>query len=54
MNTDTVWQVITGAIILAIIVLLVKPNSPGPDAVKAISESLANLVKSATGYTSNT
>jgi hypothetical protein len=49
MNTDTFWQVLTGAIILAIIFMLVRPNSPAASAVASVSGALTALVTTATG-----
>jgi hypothetical protein len=45
---DTVWSVLIGVIILAIIFMLVRPNSPTLQAVNDISDSLAALISTAT------
>ncbi len=48
------WSVITGVIILAIIYMLVRPNSPAATAITQVSDALSALVQTATGYTSGT
>jgi hypothetical protein len=50
MNSDTLWQVATGAVIIAIVYMLVRPGSPGAKAVADISGALASMIKTATGY----
>lgn len=49
--SDTVMTFVTGAIIVAIVFLLVRPGSPAGTAVKDVSSALAGLVKTTTGYT---
>lgn len=43
------WMIVVGAIYLAIIVALVKPDSPVAGAVNGISTAFATLVATATG-----
>jgi len=52
--SDTVWQLITGAVVIAIIFMLVRPNSPGPKFVEDISNAFASIIKTATGFTNPT
>lgn len=47
---DTAWEVIIGAVYIAIIFTLVRPNSKGPAVVNSILDALTDLVKSTTGY----
>jgi hypothetical protein len=51
MNSDTVWELITGAVIVAVIFMLVRPGSPAAAAVIVMSDGLSALVTTATGYT---
>lgn len=53
MNAKTVWEIITGTVIVAIIFMLVRPGSPAASAIKQISDALQSLVTTATGYTGN-
>ena len=53
MNKDTIWQTITGAIIVAIIYMLVRPDSPAATAIAQVSDALQNLVTTATAYTAS-
>lgn len=54
MSKDTVWQLIVGAIILAIIFLLVRPGAPTAAAIQDVSDALQGLLKTATDYTVTT
>lgn len=45
----TVGSFIWAVIVIAIIYLLVRPNSPGPAFVATTSGALANVVRAATG-----
>lgn len=49
--SDTLFSFITAIIIVAVIFLLVRPGSPAGTAIKDVSNALAGLVKTATGYT---
>lgn len=40
---------LTGIIILAVLFVLVRPNSQGPSLITAVTGGLANLVSAATG-----
>lgn len=51
MSVTNIWQVITAAIILAVIFMLVRPGSPAATAVKDVSDALQALVKTSTGFT---
>lgn len=53
MNKDTIWETITGAIIVAIVYVLVRPGSPAATAVTQVSDALQALVKTATDYTAS-
>jgi hypothetical protein len=50
MSKDDVWQFIIGAIIVAIIYMLVRPGAPAAAAVQDVSTALAGLIKTATDY----
>lgn len=50
MNGDTIWQVIIGAVIVAIIFTLVRPNSPGASAISQISTALEDIIHTTTSY----
>jgi uncharacterized membrane protein len=43
--TDTAWAFIIGAFYIAIIYMLVRPNSPGPQLVNTVAAAMAALVK---------
>jgi hypothetical protein len=45
------WTLVIGMIYVAILYVLVKPGSNGANAVKGLSNALANLVSTATGGT---
>jgi hypothetical protein len=45
------WTLLIGLIYVAILFVLVKPGSPGADAVKGLSNALSSLVTTATGGT---
>ena len=45
----TAQAFLTGIIIIAILFVLVRPDSQGPQLVSGVSSGLANLVQSATG-----
>lgn len=47
---STLAQFITGTVIVAIIYMLVRPNSAGPKVVGQVSDALSDLVRSTTGY----
>jgi hypothetical protein len=53
MKNKGLWELVTGVIIIAIIFMLVRPGSPAGTAVTDLSEALAALVGTATGYTSS-
>lgn len=44
-----VGSFVTAMILIAIVYLLVRPGSPGPEFVKTTSEALATVVRAATG-----
>lgn len=50
MNSDDLWQILSGIFIIAIIFMLVRPGSPAAQAVSDISDALAALIKTATNY----
>lgn len=52
--TDDIAFLITGIIYLAIILILVRPSSPGPAIVNNIFTALTDLVKGTTGYNNDT
>lgn len=47
---DSVWQLIIGSIILAIIFTLVRPGAPGAAAIKDVSDALSGLIGTTTDY----
>jgi dolichol kinase len=50
---DTIWQLVIGVIIVAIIFTLVRPGSPSGSAITQISDALASLIGTATEYNVN-
>lgn len=48
--SGTVGQVLAGIMVLGIIYMLVRPGSPGSDAVKTIGDALSALTRAATGF----
>lgn len=46
--SDNLWMVFIGSIYVAIIYMLVRPNSPGPQLVNTVAAALAALVKGVT------
>lgn len=49
--TDDIGFLLAGVIYLAIILILVRPSSPGPTIINNIFTALTDLVKGTTGYT---
>ena len=49
--SDTAWQLITGAIIVAVVYMLVRPGSPASTAIEQVSSALAATIATATQYT---
>jgi hypothetical protein len=49
-NKDMIWQVIIGALMIAVIYMLVRPGAPTATAVTDISDALSALIKTATDY----
>lgn len=47
--TETIWQLLTGAVVIAIIYVLVRPSSNAGQAVQDIGNALAALIKTAAG-----
>ena len=45
------WDLIAGFFIIAIVFMLVRPNSPGAKAVQGFSDTLSNLIATAVGET---
>lgn len=50
---DLTWELVTGAIIVAVIYMLVRPGSPAASAVEQVSAALSALVATATQYQYN-
>lgn len=50
MNGDTVWKLLTGFVLIAIIFMLVRPQSPASKAVTNVSDALTAMLQAATGY----
>lgn len=48
------WYFLLGLIYIAILVVLVRPNSPASSAVASLSNGLSSLVTTAIGGTPNT
>jgi hypothetical protein len=48
---DSAWAIVIGAIYIAIVMMLVRPNSKGPAIINTIFAALSDLVKGSTGYT---
>jgi hypothetical protein len=51
---QSVWYVIAAIIYLAIIMLLVRPSSKGPQLIGSILDALTNLIQGTTGYGTQT
>jgi hypothetical protein len=51
MNKDTVFTFVAAIIYLAILYMLVRPSSKGPELVKNISGALSDLIRGSVGYT---
>lgn len=45
-----VWEVLIGALYLAIVFAVVRPGSPAASAVSQISNALVGVVQTVTGY----
>jgi hypothetical protein len=50
-NRDTVFTFVAAIIYLAILYMLVRPNSKGPTLVKNITSALSDLIRGSVGYT---
>lgn len=48
---DSAWAIVIGAIYIAIVMMLVRPNSKGPAIINQVFGALSDLVKGSTGYT---
>lgn len=42
--SDTAWSFIAGVLVIAILVVLVRPGSKGPDIINGVAHALAGLV----------
>lgn len=42
--SDTAWSFIGGVLVIAILVVLVRPNSKGPAIISGVGHALAGLV----------
>ena len=51
---DSVWYIVIAAIYLAILMLLVRPSSKGPQIVGQLLDALGDLLKGTTGFGSQT
>jgi len=51
---DSVWYIVIAAIYLAILMLLVRPNSKGPQIVGQLLDALGDLLKGTTGFGTQT
>lgn len=49
MNTDTVWEVLTGVIIVAIMFVLVRPGSNAATTIKVTTDALAQMIQTVVG-----
>lgn len=47
--TDGIWSLMTGVIIVAIVFMLARPNSPAANAIADVSKALTALVTTAAG-----
>lgn len=50
MNGDTIWQVVIGVVIVGVVFTLVRPGSPGANAISQVSTALENIIHTATSY----
>ncbi len=48
--TGLAWDFVIGAIYVAIVYTLVRPNSPAAATIKVVSSAMTGLVRSTTGY----
>lgn len=44
------WDFVVGAVYVAIVYTLVRPNSPAAATIKVITSAMTGLVRSTTGY----
>lgn len=51
MNKGTVWAIGIGSVYVAIIMMLVRPNSKGPAIINNLFNAMTDLVKGSTGFT---
>lgn len=50
---DTIWEVLVGVFIVAVVYMLVRPGSPAAKAVADVSNALAAMISTATQYTAS-
>ena len=48
--TDGIWYVITAVIYLAVVMILVRPSSKGPQIIGQLLDAFSDLLKGTTGY----
>jgi hypothetical protein len=53
MIKDSAFQLVVAMIYLAILYMLVRPNSNGPQLIKNVLGTLSDLVRGVVGYTYN-
>jgi hypothetical protein len=51
--SDGIWSLVTGVVIVAIVFMLVRPGSPGANAIADVSSALTALVTTAAGTNTN-
>lgn len=47
---DSIWYIVVAVLYLAILMLLVRPSSKGPQIVGQLLDALSDLVKGTTGF----
>lgn len=51
--SDSLWQFVAGALVVAIVYMLVRPSSPAANAVNTVSQALVSIVNTAVKGTPN-
>ena len=47
--SDTFWKVVSGAVLVGIVYVLVRPQSNAATGITAVSDALSNVVRMAVG-----
>ncbi len=44
MSASTVWSLLTGILVVAVVFMLVRPGAPAASAVTGVTDALANMI----------